>query len=297
MIVNNKGVLSIDIGGTSITAAVIKPSMSYDQLKDLHTVKFRSLGWINETLPEIIISDEVNQFEGTYDKAVISGPFVLNNEKNIIDPTDYYVKSKKVPFNLPEKISELIDKPVTIENDAVAWMRGNIRFQKLNSNKIEFPALTLCLGTGVGLAVAKDEVNIMEYNIGKSYSGSDFPALTKTAGYYFLKDQTANKVHAILGDRFINWVKKKRSDWDYKRIKSEFTKRLIAMLDDIESHGPLKNHEIKTLFICGGNSKYVDESMLEIENSIDIIYHRNDSIEINPDIIPLLGNIEEADLA
>lgn len=293
----NKGVLSIDIGGTSITAAVIKPSMSFDQAKNLHTVKFRSLGWMNETLPEIIIYNEVNQFEGAYGKAIISGPFVVNNERNIIDPTDYYVKSKKVPFNLPEKVSELINKPTTIENDAVAWMRGNIRFQKMINNEFEFPALTLCLGTGVGLAVAKDEVNTVEYNIGKSFSGGDFPKLTETAGFTWLNNWTANKVHEILGDSFINWVKNKKPNWDYNRIKSEFTKRLIALLDDIESHGQLKSQKIKTLFLCGGNSKYVDKSMLEIESSINIIYHRNDSIEINPDIIPLLGNLEEADLA
>jgi len=295
--VKNKGVLSIDIGGTSITAAVIKPSMSFDQLKNLHTVKFRSLGWINETLPEIIISDEVKQFAGTFDKAVISVPFVLNNEENIIDPTDYYVKSKKVPFNLPEKISELINKPVTIENDAVAWMRGNIRYQKMINNEIEFPALTLCLGTGVGLAVAKDEANIEEYNIGKRFSGNDFPKLTRAAGYYLFKDPTANKVHAILGDGFINWIKKKRSDWDYTKIKFEFTNRLVALLHDIESHGPLKYQEFETLFLCGGTSKYVDNFLLEMETNIDIIYHRIDSMGINPDIIPLYGNLKEADLA
>lgn len=291
--------LSIDIGGTNINSSVINSSMSIDELNKAQINTIKTQGWLNKTLPEFINHEKLKSLVNESDLISFCGPFRIDDSDDKIARDHYHVTELGVPENLAQKISDKVGKPVTIKNDAVAWSEGIFRYHELIEKDIAFPVLTISLGTGVGMAITHERDEIMNYDISYRLSGSVFKKLTDTANYYpwMGKNPTAGKVHQILGYNFHTWVKKEKPNWSKSKIQREYTKRLIAFLFDLRYHTKFVYSKVKTIFLCGGSTKYLSNEILQkseedhIKSKNFIIVDEN-SVEINPDKLPLIGNLK-----
>ena len=274
--------LCIDVGGTRIKAAIIQSISTLEAIQAIPKIAIGSLGWLNRSLPEIVSSDNwasiVNQIDDKFDNIAICVPGPVENGRFRRNDLD-------VPEKLLDKFNKISPKPVSIlEKDADAWTSGACHYLKLTKNPIHYPAIALAFGTGIGLSMASDEKII--YSIEISQWAHGFSHLQKAAGKSFSEPW---KVHHILGLNYFTWVKENKMHWDYERIRREFTKRLIALMLDIEP--TLSKHvgKVRTLIIGGGNSQYVSLHGLNHKIPIKIESLWDRKISIDPDIIPLIG--------
>ena len=96
----------IDIGGTRIKSAILKDDITLDELKLVQPKVTRTLGWLNESLPDIVpFLDDGS----TYDRVSISIPDdVLSNGREIVG---YLPGAYKVPRDLAEKCEDITGCP------------------------------------------------------------------------------------------------------------------------------------------------------------------------------------------
>lgn len=286
-----KNVLCIDIGGTRIKAAILRDNIDLQSLKNTKVEVIRSLGWLNGSLPQIISkqhpasivqqSSKLNQ----YDCVSLSVPLkVIGNGAEI---SGYYVEKGGIPKDLKKAFWDVCNCEVVVKNDSVCWLSGVLNYSRLCSMKIEFPCLFIALGTGVGIAFSEQ----MHTARGFDLSSLDIHFLYLSNISKQLIDK-GWKVHACLGEKYFYWVKSEHREWNYYNIQEDYTKRIIAFLKDIKTIKSISFNNIKTIFIGGGNAEYINSTVLEEKIHKHIHLFTACNLQINPDLIPLLGQIK-----
>lgn len=290
-IFRRKPSLCIDVGGTTINAALISKRPGLLELQKTPLLTIRTTGWLNSSLPGLPFEPPVNAIAGdgfvNAGSIFLCGPFVLTQGNDKILKDDYYVKNHKVPINTPELITKSTGITCRLFNDAAAWLSGAIYYLELINEAPEFPVMALSLGTGVGLAYAERKGEVQELNIGKKFYGGDFNRLSNVAGYW--KNPGSGKVHNILGYPFFEWVRNKRRDWDSSTVKSEYSHRLKALLWDLHHQKRFPLNRVKTVVVCGGSTDYVNRELLQANSLMNFHVLTKESLSVAPGLIPLLG--------
>jgi hypothetical protein len=191
----------------------------------------------------------------------------------------------KIPKRLKDSLAELAKCPVNLIHDANAWMMGAIGYQERRGIDTEFPAVLIALGTGVGVSVATGAEDIKDIEL------NDLPSKTwqELSEASHCKITESWHVHGIFGHPFFEWVEKEHKEWDYLRIRSEFTARvraaLIVMLPLMEKR---LGRPIRSVVIAGGNAEYVSVPDLRTEGRT-VVSLTESRIGLTPDLIPVLG--------
>lgn len=286
-----KNVLCIDIGGTRIKAAILRDNIDLQSLKNTKVEVIRSLGWLNGSLPQIISKQhpasilQQNSNLNQYDCVSLSVPVkVIDDGAEIIG---HYAEKYGIPKNLKKAFRDVCNCEVVVKNDSGCWLSGAQNYSRLCSMKIEFPCLFIALGTGVGIAFSEQMHTIRGFDL----SGLDIHFLYLSNISKQLIDK-GWKVHACLGRKYFYWVQSERKEWTYLKIKEDYTNRIIAFLKDIKAKKPIDFKNIKTIFIGGGNAEYVNSAILEEKTHKHIHMFTACNLQINPDLIPLLGQIK-----
>ena len=240
---------------------------------------------LNQSLPDILSRDHpaslVNkaEFPSDYDEIAIcvpgpvwGGKFVREDLKGI------------VPTNLYSELRQRTDKPVHLYKDADAWAVGAVSYSREEGKSLDLPAIILVFGTGVGCSIASGSETFLSVEI--SNWPFNFPKLEKAAG----KGGTQSwEVHQILGKRFFAWVESDRKNWDHDRIRAEFSKRVVALIQDMSGRLSNRAGRLESVIVGGGNAKFVSERTLEKECGLRVRSLWTERIGTDPDIIPLLG--------
>jgi len=281
-------ILCIDVGGTRIKAAVMSGPLGINELKMITPSTMRSLGWLNGSLPKIISVDHwagmISKISDDYLEIAICVPGPVKGGQ-------FYRNDRaSVPRNLQSECQKYAkNKKVRIYKDADAWMAGAIAFRKLSHKTLKYPAIALIFGTGVGLSAALDETSIQSLEI--TELPIPFEHLAEGSGCPIDKKW---KVHDILGKQFFEWVDNHQKEWDYDRVRKEYSKRVVALFNDIAPHLSRYAGNINTLIFGGGNAEYISISHLSEKCGVQIksLYSRDS--EVNPDVVPLVGLYELA---
>lgn len=283
-------ILCIDIGGTRIKAAILRDNIDLFTLKNTKVEVVRSLGWLNSSLPEIVSKThpasifQKNSNFNDFDYISIGVPVQVIKDGNEI--CGHYVQKRGLPRDLKQSFENQCNCRVVIINDAVCWLSGAINYYSLCGIKIKFPCLFIALGTSVGIGYAELMHHIE--NLELSNHNHRFTHLSQVSGQLI---DNGGKAHACLGEKYFNTIKNDHKDWTYLNIKTEFTKRIIALLSDIKDKNIVNFADLKTIFIGGGNAEYVDFDILRNKLEKHVFMITSNNVDINPDLIPLLGQI------
>lgn len=286
-----KNVLCIDVGGTRIKAAILRDNIDLQSLKNTKVEVIRSLGWLNSSLPQIISKQhpssifQKNNSLNQYDCVSLSVPVkVIDNGAEI---RGYYVEKYGVPKDLKKAFGDECNCEVAVKNDSVCWLSGALNYSRLCSMKIEFPCLFIALGTGVGIAFSEQMHTVRGFDL--SSLDIHFLYLSNISKQLIDKGW---KVHACLGGKYFYWVQSEHREWTYLKIQEDYTKRIIAFLKDIKEKKAISFENVKTIFIGGGNAEYINYAILQEKVHKNINMFTACNLQINPDLIPLLGQIK-----
>ncbi len=262
-----KKVLCIDVGGTRIKFAVLTDT-SLQQLAAKPARVIDTLGWLNSSLPHIVNKEyegSVASIAGEFDEVVICVP-------GKVDAGGCFHRlGLTVPENLKQQLIERCGRKVTVFNDGVAWMLG---ISHLLCDDI--PTLLLGFGTGVTACIFDTEKGVE----GVELYAKAWPKLIEAHGNEGWTN-TGWIAHAICGVNFFKWVKHHHAEWDYSKIRQEFTRRVKALIADMAP-------KERRIVLVGGNSSYIQVTALSAD--FQYITYTHPKLEtVSPDLMPLLG--------
>ena len=278
-----RSVLCVDIGGTRIKAAILPERIDLEILKARPVCAIRTLGWLNRSLPEII---SPNNWASVIGRDSLSEPYteIAIDVPGPVENGRFCRSDLSVPVDLRNAFRKYTDSKITLVKDADAWIIGAIAYFDFVREIVEYPALALIFGTGVGASVAYDHNTFISLEISKWATG--FPRLEAAAGRAIRQRW---EVHKILGKRFFQWVDEKNRDWNYEDIRNQFTKRVVALVQDLIPALALSADRLSTLIIGGGNAEFVSARTLTNQTGTAVKSLWSRRIPVNPDLIPLLG--------
>lgn len=275
--------LCVDIGGTRIKASVLPERLPHAALKKQHLYLAETLGWLNQSLPELLSTDNplslVNQsvLADDYDDIGICVPGPVKNGKFLRPDLD-------VPPSLAQEFAKVTDKRITLVKDADAWIIGATAYLELANQKIDYPVVGLILGTGAGLAVAIDADHFVSLEI--SALQNRFRETERASG---LPIGNAWQVHTVIGNRFFDWVRSDKRHWTRKKIEVEYSKRVIAFLDDFLRSSSSPENSVKTILLGGGNSGFVSTNAMENHIGCNVRLLSALQNEIDTNLLSLIG--------
>ncbi|MDI9529798.1 MAG: hypothetical protein QM233_07715 [Candidatus Cloacimonadota bacterium] len=295
-------VLCIDVGGTRIKASILKPNMKLNDLKEVKVLATRTIGWLNQSLPKIVDPNHWASFTckenqkafRDFEAIAIDGPWDIRGDSIC----GYYPDT----YNIPEKLNDQLWKTsgidnntrkrvISHQNDAEAWLRGGLYYYKLKAESITFPIISLIFGTGVGVSYSKDgkQLDVLNPSLVK------YPNLSR-----YINLEHNYQVHDYFSEKrswsFFRSVREdnERRHWDYDRVRAEYSKRVVALTNDIVAEKRKELKKPKMVFIGGGFSEYVSERTVSEKLGIKTKVIRSFDLDINMDLIPLLGNLDLA---
>lgn len=135
-------ILSVDVGGTSIKACILSPKGdSLSEYKKIATPK--------NSKPEVVIeviSQLVKELDQEFGKVSIGFPGYVKN--GIVHTAPNLAKDKWIQIDLAQQISDLLNKPVRLINDADQAALGIVSGEGFE--------IVLTVGTGFGTALVYD---------------------------------------------------------------------------------------------------------------------------------------------
>lgn len=278
--------LCIDIGGTRIKWAVVAHSGGTidDWQPRVHAM--RSLGWLNATLPGLLDPGNwagiaaLEGGPGPFDAVGIAITGVISGPAGRLD--GWLVGRNGAPADLAARYRALIaPRPLSIRNDAVAFLRGAAR-HLARSRTLQPPYLLLTFGTGVGIVTGSspDAIRVSEFEA--PFRGAN---VARAAGRAPLEHTW--DVHDLLGRRFFDWVAREQHAWSYQEVRKQFTARVVALLEDLEeTYG-----KAGTIIVAGGNAEYVSVRQVAQRLQVPVLPLRKPELDLDPDIISLAGCI------
>ena len=250
--------LCVDVGGSRIRAAVLGASDSLPSLRRKRVVSVRSLGWLNETLPQLVtpsnaahIAEQVGE---PYENIAVAVPGAVSD--------GMFLRTELgIPRDLAAAFTHASGIQTVVVNDAEAWAVGSVGFAALSGNAFALPAVVLILGTGVGCAIAVDDRRAVPVEIGEW--PLPFRRLETAASRAIDEPWQA---HEMVGHRFVEWVASDKPHWSFERVCREFTQRISALVEDLVPELVRRHGEIRTLVIGGGNVDLIDARHLTVES-------------------------------
>lgn len=231
----------IDVGGTAIKTASLPTKPNKVDLQQAKIEVYHSSDWLNHRLPDLfakIILKNKETTRAALPMDVIDHAFVERGDLSVPRDLSRIVKNKTGEF------------PYLI-NDSEAWLKGMIHFKKIVGETVEYPCMSIVIGTGVAVAISKKEGEVEVLSL--SSQKNNFVELEKVSGR---KIHHSWEVHGIVGREFFEWANSMVMD-DHT-ISFEHSKRVEALLQDIVHCISEDFKPTKTLFIAGGNSRYLD---------------------------------------
>lgn len=276
--------LSVDIGATHIKWAILPDAPNRESLAKIHVASMRSLGWLNAGLAGAFDRDNWPSIThesrnlGQYDRVAIGLCSEIDTDGNVVGN----LRSRGVPSDFIAAVERHVaPRSVTVVNDAEAWMRGAIQYERLCGRNVKFPALALIFGTGIGCCMASSD---FVYEPIEFCSPIQLNNLARASGKP--TPLAPDKVHGMLGKEFFDWVGEAQRDLSYHRIREEYTNRVAALLKDMAAHWG----NPATIILGGGNAEYVQARRLANEAGVEVVPLRNNELgSVSPDLIPLLG--------
>ena len=276
--------LCIDIGGSRIKWAVIGDIRGEDDLRAVRVDSIRTLGWLNESLPELLNSDNRQSINHA---ARNIGPFDcvsvgICEEVDAKGRIGGHLLTRGVPTDLADRWRNLVGKEVRLVNDAVAWMLGATRYASYAGRSISRPALAVILGTGMGLAILDLDGTTRAQEFDERFLLRE---ISKAAGLN--ADFDYWDIHSVVGRPFMDWIERERPHWSSSDVRREFSSRVAALLRDVmHAYGTPR-----TVILGGGNSDYFSlEQWSELFPGIALLPLTVSELHgVNPDAIPLLG--------
>jgi hypothetical protein len=250
-----------------------------------------TLGWLNHSLPELLnpihsvsLAKYYHERGQEYDAVAVSVPGPVSGE-GVFCRDDLVVGPAKVPKRLKDAFTALAGCPVSLIKDADAWMIGFLSCQELRGIETEFPVVMIALGTGMGISAAAGpaEVRSIEVNEIPSRVWRELGAASQrviTESWH---------VHKMIGHGFFKWVEEEHQEWDYFRVRVEFTARVeAALIDLLPCMEKLFGHRVCTIVLAGGNAGHVSIQSLSMAGRTVVSltdYHAT----LPSDLISVLG--------
>lgn len=273
-----KKVLCIDVGGTRIKAAVLPERLTDSVLARQPICVLGTLGWLNGSLPELLSPDNpfslVNQpgLAADYNAVAIGVPGPVVDGRFL--RTDL-----GVPEELGREFERFTDKPVRVVKDADAWTIGAATWTLRSDQEIAYPALGLTLGTGVGMSLAQGPDDFRSLEV--SAMAVHFAETERASGYAI--DQNW-KVHHVLGNPFFEWVRADKRHWTRRRVRQEYSKRVVAFVRDLRSCLPLRS-----VLLGGGNAVFVSADTVQTGTDLDTKSFSDAGNNVRADLLSLIG--------
>lgn len=271
-------ILCVDVGGSRIKCALLSRRATLEDLKNTSVSIYDSSKWLNGTFPKV--------FEAMPKESITSslGIHVAMPGK-IIDHAFFERDDISVPRSLKDEIEKNTGVTAFLESDDVTWLRGMIEFQKLRKKKIQYPCACIAIGTGVAVSIALSDTQCVSFQIEKC---REFKALERNTGVQL---KHLWEVHQLIGREF--FATASENQMSESSIREEHTKRVSALIEDLMNKFREDGINIESLFIGGGNSRYLTLNELKTKHSdIKIVGMTPSTMQkhhINMDLIPLLG--------
>jgi hypothetical protein len=284
----NTCLFCVDIGGTSIKSALVPTPIAGEKIPTENVLgRLPSTGVLNHSLPsEIAMLFKESCRRRKVDASRVEGIRISITGEVSACGTHYngHLKDRGVPGSLARHIARecgVGESAVRLVTDSTAWAIG---FTAGGSGcNGPWPAGVLCLGTGVGFAVARtpEEMDTMEL----SDEEYDFGILFQRAGH----GKAAWEVHNHLGRPFFQWADGKK--WDRCMMTSEFSARVGLLLSALHRAYP----SIRRWALGGGHANFLDpaqvwsDSRCRPEASREITLLTDSTLGHPSDWIPLIG--------
>ena len=283
--------LCIDIGGTRIKSVILPRNPDFETAKNARPQAIRTLGWLNHSLPGLVnpenwagLAARFKQQDEEYDRVAIDLPAYINHDGKILDRDDLVNGDAQLPRDIKLLLEAAAKKPVTVLNDAEAWMYGIASYAELTGISLDWPVMALIFGTGLGVAGGRDPRTLTVFNpMEQSWVGT---ACEKVAGISL--DQPW-KVHQVVGKDFTSWIGRDRRGWTYDEIRTQFTQRVAAVIEGMSSIVSNRIGQIRTIVVGGGNAEFVSVSKLSKRIGVSVITLSERNAKLSPDLTPLLG--------
>lgn len=234
-------VLCVDMGGTRVKSATMPDELIYDDLKNI-TVQITPSGdWLSERLPLFFASEESQKYDRI--SFAVKGP--------VYQQQYYLYKPRKIPFHLADEIERVSGLPCIAETNAITLTYGAFKLLELKEERVDFPALVITLGTGVGIVFAKDKDHLVGYEF---YNMPDFvyDEYERVFTELFGKPPLPWKEMGPLGTRMQETYFKDLSESEYV---TAYRRLFRALLVDIQNYF---SGEVKTVVVGKGHSRYLE---------------------------------------
>lgn len=288
-------ILCVDFGGTRSKACVFAGNIT--SLSDLRGVPIYNTPTQlylrqHETIGEIFQRRHANPLlsplhNSPYTKIAVGVKgTVLTNGSFEGDPR--YNVSKDLAAMLQAQVIE----DYSLHNDAVAWAVGALEYQALKSQRVNFPALAITLGTGIGAAYCENPTKIFSVNISCILRECPFPLLQEMS-----TDQPMKPIwspHKTLGKAYFDWVFKGQpfKDDQMDTHLEEYNRRFRTFIEELAPFVNKKIGILQSLIVGGGNSRFIDDAEFTAfspQNIYLLTPKRLEAEKTPPDIISLLG--------
>lgn len=241
----DKTVLCVELEHKWMRAAILPSPITKESLRDLKPIEALSTPWLMNNIEKLFEISEENPLNDLLKEKIstlslsIFGPLYQNGEN--------HCKTQMVPQNLLQHLKDHTQAKVSVEVDVVAWAIGALEYLRLDSKTLQYPALVVSLGTGVGMALIESETSVkaVEY----STMNCPFPRLRLLNERIYVLNLTY--LTEISGGDIEGKMETYRSTYnrDFKALVLDMTE----YLEKEYSTGP-----IKSVVVGGGFSRYID---------------------------------------
>jgi len=283
--------LCIDIGGTRIKSAILSDNPTLQELSKAPSFIMPSVGWRNHSMPSLLdlkhpysVAAHYQTHGFEYDRVAIAGPGKISSSGHVFAP-HLDNSGAKVPKDLRKAFEQICGLPVSLTDDSSAWLLGSQAYLEMQNSSIEYPAISIALGTGIAISMALSPDKFEYLDICK-FPTRTWKNLGKVAKF---KIKKRGQIHHLLGTNFFNYANNKQLNWDHSFLRKHYTERVKVTLQDlIPKSENILGDSIKSIILCGGNSFYISTDSLKIRD-INIINISDQPIGPRSHFVGLLG--------
>ncbi|MDP1835097.1 MAG: hypothetical protein Q8K75_04125 [Chlamydiales bacterium] len=273
-------VLSVDIGGTRVKAAIIDSDWTSKELQSAKIFVMSSVNYLNENLPSLLDPKKpgslIELVGLDFDRASILVP------ADVIDGEEAVRPDLNLPTGLRRKFEEALGKPVAIEQDAVGGLEGFLYWSQLAGDPVEYPVVRVAFGTGLAVAFADQDGEVRTISI--SDMQADWTPLSPILGTNIDK---GTKLHGNIRKAF----ERVRDGQPKEALIHAVNTFLQIMLNRIQVDGI----HVASLVLGGGWANLLNESEIDLGpdlGEIKVVVVNGEYAQksgVDPDIIPLLN--------
>ena len=283
--------LCIDVGGTRIKSVILPQRPDLAAAHNARPFAVRTHGWLNHSLPKLVdpehwasVAAYYRRQGENYERIAMDLPAGISPSGEVFGRDDLVHSDARLPQQLRSALEAASGRPVTLLNDAEAWMFGIASYADLTGLSLAWPVLALIFGTGLGVAAGRDPRTLMTLDpMELSWACTE---CEKVAGIPL--DQ-AWKAHQVVGREFFEWIEREQRGWTHEEIRQQFTRRVAAVIEGLSTLTRSRLGQVRTIVVGGGNTEFVPVRMLTKATGIKVVALSEGSSKLPPDLTPLLG--------